>query len=46
MHLQRGEHTRHLACRLAALADGIEPPENMKRCFANNYDIEVRTCFG
>ncbi|KAI7845564.1 hypothetical protein COHA_000854 [Chlorella ohadii] len=26
--------------RLAALLDGIEPPENMKRCFANNYDIE------
>ena len=29
-------------CRLAALADGIDPPENMRRCFANNYDIEVR----
>lgn len=30
--------------RLAALADGIEPPENMRRCFANNYDIEVGRC--
>lgn len=28
--------------RLAALLDGIDPPENMRRCFANNYDIEVR----
>lgn len=28
-------------CRLAALLDGIDPPENMRRCFANNYDIEV-----
>ena len=28
--------------RLAALLDGIEPPENMSRCFANNYDVEVR----
>ncbi len=41
--------TLHSACpthlfRLAALLDGIEPPENMKRCFANNYDIEVRQC--
>lgn len=26
--------------RLAALAEGIDPPENMVRCFANNYDIE------
>lgn len=23
--------------RLAALADGIEPPENMQRCMSNNY---------
>lgn len=27
--------------RLAALAEGIFPPENMRRCFANNYDVEV-----
>jgi len=27
--------------RLAALLDGIDPPENMRRCFANNYDLEV-----
>ena len=26
--------------RLAALLEGIDPPENMIRCFANNYDIE------
>lgn len=26
--------------RMVALLDGIDPPENMKRCFANNYDIE------
>lgn len=26
--------------RLVALVDGMEPPENMKRCFANNYDVE------
>lgn len=26
--------------RLAALAEGIDPPENMVCCFANNYDIE------
>ena len=26
--------------RLAALLEGIDPPENMVRCFANNYDIE------
>lgn len=29
-------------CRLAALADGQDPPENMRRCFAANYDVEVR----
>ena len=29
--------------RLAALAAGVDPPENIRRCFANNYDIEVRT---
>ena len=28
--------------RLAALLEGLEPPDNMRRCFANNYDIEVR----
>lgn len=28
--------------RLAALLEGVEPPDNMRRCFANNYDIEVR----
>ncbi len=27
--------------RLAALAAGIDAPENIRRCFANNYDIEV-----
>jgi protein-cysteine N-palmitoyltransferase HHAT len=27
--------------RLAALAEGVDPPENMRRCFANNYDVEV-----
>ncbi len=27
--------------RLAALAAGIDAPENICRCFANNYDIEV-----
>lgn len=27
-------------CRLASLMEGIDPPENMLRCFANNYDIE------
>lgn len=26
--------------RLGALLEGIDPPENMMRCFANNYDIE------
>jgi protein-cysteine N-palmitoyltransferase HHAT len=26
--------------RLSALLEGIDPPENMVRCFANNYDIE------
>jgi D-alanyl-lipoteichoic acid acyltransferase DltB (MBOAT superfamily) len=26
--------------RLSALLEGINPPENMVRCFANNYDIE------
>jgi D-alanyl-lipoteichoic acid acyltransferase DltB (MBOAT superfamily) len=26
--------------RFAALLEGIDPPENMVRCFANNYDIE------
>ncbi|KAK2076928.1 hypothetical protein QBZ16_005156 [Prototheca wickerhamii] len=26
--------------RLAALLDGVEAPENMPRCFANNYDVE------
>ncbi|EFJ52688.1 hypothetical protein VOLCADRAFT_85921 [Volvox carteri f. nagariensis] len=26
--------------RLASLADGIVPPENMTRCVCNNYDIE------
>jgi D-alanyl-lipoteichoic acid acyltransferase DltB (MBOAT superfamily) len=26
--------------RAAALLEGIDPPENMVRCFANNYDIE------
>ncbi|PSC74649.1 membrane-bound O-acyltransferase isoform X1 [Micractinium conductrix] len=26
--------------RLAALLDGVDPPENMRRCFANNYDLE------
>ena len=28
--------------RLAALAAGTDAPENMRRCFANNYDVEVR----
>ncbi len=28
--------------RLIALGDGIDPPENMTRCMANNHDIEVR----
>ena len=28
--------------RLCALAEGIDPPENMTRCVCNNYDIEVR----
>jgi hypothetical protein len=28
--------------RLAALADGVEVPENMTRCMSNNYDVEVR----
>lgn len=27
--------------RLAALAEGMDCPENMRRCFANNYDIAV-----
>ncbi|KAG2490642.1 hypothetical protein HYH03_011033 [Edaphochlamys debaryana] len=26
--------------RLAALADGLVPPENMTRCVCNNYDVE------
>lgn len=26
--------------RFGALVDGIDPPENMKRCICNNYDIE------
>jgi len=26
--------------RFAALAEGIDPPENMVRCFAMNYDIQ------
>ena len=26
--------------RLAALLEGIDPPENMRRCFAMNYDIQ------
>lgn len=26
--------------RLASLLEGIEPPENMVRCFADNYDVE------
>lgn len=26
--------------RLGALLDNVDPPENMRRCFANNYDIE------
>ena len=29
--------------RLAALAAGVDAPENMRRCFANNYDIEVHS---
>jgi hypothetical protein len=29
--------------RLAAIAGGIQCPENMLRCFANNYDIAVGT---
>ena len=29
------------AARLAALLDGVDPPENMRRCFADNCDIEV-----
>lgn len=29
-------------CRLAALLGGVDPPENMQRCFANNCDLEVR----
>lgn len=28
--------------RLAALAAGLDAPENIRRCFANNYDVEVR----
>ena len=28
--------------RLASLAAGVDAPENIRRCFANNYDIEVR----
>lgn len=28
--------------RLASLAAGTDAPENIRRCFANNYDIEVR----
>ena len=27
--------------RLASLAAGVDAPENIRRCFANNYDIEV-----
>ena len=27
--------------RLAALAAGMDAPENIRRCFANNYDIEA-----
>ena len=30
--------------RLATLAAGLDAPENMRRCFANNYDIEVQQC--
>jgi len=26
--------------RLAALADGVDPPENMTRCVCNNYTVE------
>ena len=32
--------------RLAALLDGVEAPENMPRCFANNYDVEVTSMRG
>ena len=44
--LQAALHTSPCAfCRrLAALLDGVDPPENMRRCFANNYDVEV--CVG
>lgn len=28
--------------RLVALVEGLDPPENMVKCFANNYDVEVR----
>ena len=28
--------------RLASLAAGVDVPENMRRCFANNYDVEAR----
>lgn len=34
-------HMWSATCRLAALLDGVDPPENMRRCFANNYDLEV-----
>jgi D-alanyl-lipoteichoic acid acyltransferase DltB (MBOAT superfamily) len=27
--------------RLWALADGVDPPENMTRCMSNNYSIEM-----
>lgn len=27
---------------LAAMLEGVVPPDNMRRCFANNYDVEVR----
>lgn len=32
--------------RLASLAAGVDAPENIRRCFANNYDIEVRSPAG
>lgn len=32
--------------RLAALLDGVEAPENMPRCFANNHDVEVTSMSG
>ena len=32
--------------RLAALAAGSEPPENMLRCVCNNYDVEVGVMVG